>query len=160
MGLDMYLYKKTYVKNWEHMNEEHLHQITVLKNNEPTHIKPKRIIYITEEVGYWRKANAVHKWFVEHVQNGVDDCGEYEVELEQLKQLKQLCESVLSDSSVAHDVLPTRSGFFFGSTEYDEWYFNDIDHTLVVINEVLSEVVTSKDGTEHLPGDIYYHSSW
>ena len=28
-----------------------------------------------EEVGYWRKANAIHGWFVRNVQNGKDDCG-------------------------------------------------------------------------------------
>ena len=37
-----------------------------------------------EEVGYWRKANQIHKWFVDNVQDGVDDCGEYKVTKEQL----------------------------------------------------------------------------
>ena len=43
------------------------------------------------EIIYWRKANAIHKWFVENVQEGVDDCGEYEVTVEQLTELRDLC---------------------------------------------------------------------
>lgn len=48
-----------------------------------------------EEVGYWRKANAIHKWFVENVQNGEDDCGRYEVSKEQLEELLDVCKEVL-----------------------------------------------------------------
>ena len=29
---------------------------------------------IIEQVGYWRKANQIHNWFVENVQDGEDDC--------------------------------------------------------------------------------------
>jgi hypothetical protein len=44
MGLDMTLSKKTYVKNWDHMNPEELHQVEVRKNGKAVkHIKSERI---------------------------------------------------------------------------------------------------------------------
>ena len=108
-------------------------------------------IYITIEVGYWRKANAIHRWFVENVQNGKDDCGTYWVDREKLKELKALCEKVLKNPEEAPNILPTQSGFFFGSTEYDEWYFEDIKRTIEIIDRALS----MDKGWE-----FYYESSW
>ena len=32
-----------------------------------------------ESFGYWRKANQIHKWFVDNVQGGIDDCRPYPV---------------------------------------------------------------------------------
>lgn len=34
---------------------------------------------ISEQVAYWRKANQIHRWFVNIVQGGEDDCNPYEV---------------------------------------------------------------------------------
>ena len=69
MGLDMYLHKKTYVKNWEYMSPEELHEVTVKKNGqELPNIKKERISSIEESVAYWRKANHIHQWFVDNVQ--------------------------------------------------------------------------------------------
>jgi hypothetical protein len=53
-------------------------------------------------------------------------------------------------------LLPTRSGFFFGGTEYDEYYMNSIKYTINILEEVLSEV----DERGYLHGEIYYTSSW
>lgn len=49
---------------------------------------------IMEDVGYWRKANHIHRWFVENVQNGVDDQRVYEVTKEQLEDLMCVCRTV------------------------------------------------------------------
>lgn len=156
MGLDMNLYKKTYVKNWDHMNESQKHQITVKQNGKVVpHIKPERITYIIEEVGYWRKANAIHKWFVNNVQSGEDDCKEHHVKESQLVELLNLCKQIKKNRDLANELLPTQGGFFFGSTNYDDWYFSDIDSTIKIIESVLSE----KDGDYH-SSDFYYRSSW
>ena len=49
MGLDMYLSKKTYVKNWDYMKEGDRHTITVVGPH--THsINPSRISHIIEDV--------------------------------------------------------------------------------------------------------------
>jgi len=101
------------------------------------HIDKTRVTYVIEEVGYWRKANAIHMWFVENVQSNVDDCGEYEVSEEKLKTLLGLCLDVKANPELAPDLLPSQSGFFFGSTDYGEYYFEDIETTIVIIEECL-----------------------
>ena len=184
MGLDMYLKKKTYVKNWDHMNPEQKHTINVFRGGKArTDIKPERISCIIEDVAYWRKANAIHKWFVDNVQKGEDDCGNYYVSKEQLQKLVDLCKQVVgtletvpgdvntgttyypdgtvvqhtkegdvvAQKELAHNLLPTQSGFFFGSTDYDEYYMQDIQSTIDQIEPLLSE-----DGDGHFE----YHSSW
>ena len=155
MGLDMYLEKRTYVKNWSHKSKEEKHTVSVkLGGKARKDIKPKRISHIVEEVLYWRKANAIHKWFVENVQNGEDDCKEYYVSKEQLEELAELCEKVVETKDTK--LLKTASGFFFGSTEYDEYYFDDCKRTAKEIREVLKEE-TPKGSYS---GDFYYSSSW
>ena len=106
------------------------------------------------ELGYWRKANTIHKWFVENVQDGEDDCKEYYVEFEELMELKKLCEEVLNNNKLAKELLPTQGGFFFGGTEYDEFYFSDLKQTLEIIEKIEKlEKVNSYVS-------YYYTSSW
>ena len=156
MGLDMYLSKKTYVKQWEHIPKEEQFEVTVQRNGEVyDKIKPERVSYITEEVMYWRKSNQIHDWFVKNCQNNVDDCGEYCVGADDLKKLYQMCKEVMEFNPEKHprDILPTTDGFFFGNTEYDEWYYNDIKSTIEFL-----EGEMNSDGV--FRGDYYYQSSW
>jgi hypothetical protein len=150
MGLDMYLDKRTYVKQWDHIDETKQYKVEVTRGGEPTNIDPKKVKYIIEEAGYWRKANAIHKWFVDNCQNGVDDCRDAYVGFDDLQALLDLCRIVIIDKSKAEQLLPSTSGFFFGNTEYDEWYYNDIQNTI----EILEKAVEDKDG------EYYYSSSW
>lgn len=115
---------------------------------------------VMEQVGYWRKANSIHNWFVEHVQGGVDDCRYHEeVTKETLEWLLDVCQEVLDnyengkDFSIAEELLPTQCGFFFGSTAYDEWYIEDIKRTIDIITQVL-------ETTDFETQMIYYVSSW
>ncbi len=139
---------------------------------------------IFEDVGYWRKANAIHKWFVDNVQNEVDDCDYYEVSKEQLEDLLSICIEVrdktkmskgwvhngdtlangkwcpnyeegntIVNPEVARELLPTTGGFFFGSTEYDEYYMADIVSTIDILTKVL-------DTTDFDREMITYCSSW
>jgi hypothetical protein len=91
------------------------------------------------QVAYWRKANQIHKWFVDHVQNGKDDCGDYYVSREQLQLLLDTCKIVLIDREEASKLLPVQEGFFFGSYEYNEYYFSDIKDTIEQLEKVLTE---------------------
>ena len=150
MGLDMYLEKRTYVRQWEHQTPEEQYNVEVTKGGEPVKIDPKRVTYVIEEVGYWRKQNQIHQWFVENVQNGEDNCAEYCVSKGQLEELLDLCKQIQSDISLAESLLPTASGFFFGGTEYDEWYFDGIENTIEILEGVLSDTTA----------DYYYSSSW
>ena len=78
MGLDMYLEKRTDVRLWNFQKEEEQFEVIVKKGGVTyPKINPKNITTVVEEAGYWRKANAIHRWFVENVQDGKDDCGEY-----------------------------------------------------------------------------------
>lgn len=121
MGLDMYLYGAE------------------LKWGEP-----KQEI-LTEEI-YWRKANAIHNWMVENVQDGVDNCAYYSISESDLKDLATQCRKVLNNPSVerAMEILPTKEGFFFGGTDlndpYDwEWYLGCLKYTVSKIEKLLAE---------------------
>jgi hypothetical protein len=150
----MYLTKKTYVKRWEHTEPEKLYTVDVLRGGKPVpHIKPERIKFVDEEVAYWRKANHIHKWFVDNVQEGKDDCQTSYVSSSKLKELLGVCKQVVQYPSLAPELLPTQEGFFFGSTEYDEWYFNDVKETITMLEAILSE-----EGAE--TSDYEYHASW
>ena len=116
-------------------------------------IGQRRPNYVTIEAMYWRKANAIHKWFVDNVQDGEDDCGHYSVGRTQLAELRDLCQQVLDNPEQASALLPTQSGFFFGGTDYDSWYFNDLKTTVEGLTTLLNDTGLEK-------WDLYYHSSW
>jgi len=180
MGLDMYLTKKTYIgAKYEHREVTGTVEISVRGEKLP--IDFNRIMYIEEEAGYWRKANAIHAWFVENVQGGEDDCKQYYVSRDNMQRLletvnlvlenselvkgvvsngkqwtledgwKEILDTgeVLLDTTVAERMLPSQSGFFFGSTDYDEYYVQDLRDTKEIIEKALAE-----------QGDYYYESSW
>ena len=151
MGLDMYLNKKTYVKQWDHQSPEEKNEVVVTKGGKPVEaIKASRVKYIEEEIGYWRKANQIHKWFVDNVQEGKDDCGDYYVNKSDLETLLGVCKQVEANHSLAEVLLPSASGFFFGGTDYDEWYYNDIENTIKILESALADEQS----------DYYYSSSW
>jgi hypothetical protein len=99
MGLDMYLSKKTYVQNWDHHTPEERHEVIVKRGGKLVEsIKPERVSYIEEQVGYWRKANHIHNWFVQNVQNGEDNCKPYYVDIADLMNLLDMCKQVKKKS--------------------------------------------------------------
>jgi hypothetical protein len=157
MGLDMYLYKKTYVQNWEHQTPEQRHTISVkLGENAREDIKPHRIAYIDEQIGYWRKFNALHGWIIDNCGGGIDECQKIDISahdlrvlLETLREVKRAIED--KDSKTISLLFPPTGGFFFGSTEVDEYYKEQIDQTIPIIEEAVNE----GEGEE-----FYYQASW
>jgi hypothetical protein len=181
MGLDMNLFRKSYVKNWEHQTPDQKHMITIAKGGKArADIETEKIAYVIEEVAYWRKQNAIHNWIVKNCANGVDKCQEIYVSDENIKKLLTIVNTVLSGSKLKEDMvkngtsyengkatinwekgktiadktmaemlLPTAEGFFFGSTDYDEWYYEG----LVETKEVLEKAIEKG-------GDYYYQASW
>lgn len=150
MGLDMYLRASKYTSP----NFSPELYSAVLDNVNADVVPRKDIPSIEVEVGvaYWRKANAIHQWFVDNCQDGNDDCRPAYVSREKLQQLLDLAKQVKADPSLASELLPTASGFFFGSTEYDEWYMQDIDLTIEQLEQVLT--TTNEDWS------FEYQSSW
>lgn len=148
MGLDMYLYADRYIS--EYLNPEDKEKAEKIKEIFPE-LNIGEIRNIRSEIAYWRKANAIHRWFVENVQDGVDDCGDYYVSREQLQELLSVIEDSLKNKKNAKDNLPTGSGFFFGSNSIDDLYFDTLKYSREQIKKVLT-----------LPTDlsIYYHASW
>ncbi len=157
MGLDMYLNKHHYIGN-RFRKKIQLVKVTIPKNQKgiifPTNkIKNERISEIIEEVGYWRKANAIHYWFVKNVQNGEDDCDTYFVGMSDIKKLLNDVSIVLENHEKASELLPTQSGFFFGGTDYDDYYFQDLEYTKKILEEIVKE-------GENASFSYYYQSSW
>lgn len=182
MGLDMYLSRRTYVKNWDYMGPEERHNITI-SGPAAAIIKTERISRIEEQVAYWRKANAVHAWFVKNCQDGRDECQETYISREQLRALVVAVTSVLDTAvvadgvitngysaeaggpllpnfedgkviinpEVAEAILPSQKGCFFGGTDYDQYYLDDLRYT----KEVLEALLAEPDG-----GSFYYQASW
>jgi len=145
----MYLNKRTYVgAEYEHRNVTG--EVKIFANEKPVPVTFNRISEIIERVAYWRKANHIHNWFVQNVQSGKDNCGEYYVSKEKLKELIDLCKKVVEHKDKAAEFLPTVGGVFFGGTDYDEYYYEDTQATIDMLEPLLEE-----EG-----GDFQYTSSW
>ena len=156
----MYLYKKTYVQNWEHNPPEQHHQIEIKRGGVlRTDIKPNRICYITEQVAYWRKFNALHGWFINNCGGGVDDCQDISVDEEKLKELLETLKEVSSNFTKAEELLPPTQGFFFGSDEIDEYYKEEVNSTIKIIEDLLEENEQSKEYGLY-SGEFEYRASW
>jgi len=128
MGLDMYLERKS--KNIKEDSEN-----------------------AWEEVMYWRKANQIRQWFAMNLEDGVENCHRSYVTKEDLERLLTDCNTVLNDHSKADELLPTSSGFFFGSTDYDEWYFKDLKETVKSLEKIIDE-------TNWHTEDVAYYEWW
>ena len=155
MGLDMYLSAKKYL--WSDKDKaisEQVGEIIGVQGDTEKRFNGSSLVVkeISLDAMYWRKANAIHGWFVNVVQNGEDNCREYEVDREQLEALRDLCKDILEhpDAERDTDLEPTQ-GFFFGSYEKDEWYYEDLKNTVEGLDRVLS-----------LPEDysFSYQASW
>jgi hypothetical protein len=151
MGLDMYLHAKRYLWGWEEDSED----VKVIAREVqkvakiPDGFEVKEIVI---KAGYWRKANQIHRWFVQNVQDGKDDCGDYYVSRQNLIDLRELCQKILENKDLATTELPTESGFFFGNTEYDDWYYQDLTETIEIVDRALT--------LDQHQWDFEYHSSW
>ena len=152
MGLDMYLSAKRYLyRDADEPISDGINELLGIPSD-----KSKRFhgaSFVAKEISIeamgWRKANAIHGWFVRRCQGGEDNCKEYYVSREQLQELVELCHEALDKPD--HEVLEPTAGFFFGSYEKDEWYYQDLKNTIEGIERALE-----------LPQsfEFYYQSSW
>ena len=153
MGLDMYLRKRVYATpfDWEKNKDKKY------KDGEPKKMEvriktifgdetsktdkfscdyPQFCCYIELPFMYWRKRNAIHKWFVDRFADGKDDCREMLCCGKDLLELVDICKEILEDHSKAEELLPTTDGFFFGPTEYNDWYFSGLEMTVKRLGDV------------------------
>ena len=184
MGLDMYLQATKYVGGWNHDGgkQPEFDAMVGLTGIHPTKEAPS--FNITATVAYWRKANAIHNWFVENCQEGKDECQTSYVSRKQLAELRDSCRNALSCAEMREGVvnvgtaygpdgvrqltepgqlvtnkaqvakiLPTKGGFFFGGTDYDEAYIDDLKETADTLDRLLSDKALATY-------DFEYHASW
>ena len=153
MGLDMYLNAKKHVSNysWTQPENKKAHAALIKAAGLKKGDLAEGSAEVSFSVGYWRKANQIHNWFVQNCQDGEDDCGEHSVSRESLSILRQLCTEALETGTTS--LLPTQGGFFFGSTNYDEYYKNDLKSTIKQLDNVL-------DNPKFEDWGFYYRSSW
>lgn len=172
MGLDMYLSKKTYVKNWDYNETNPKHFVSVKKDGTlRSDIKPERVSYIVEEVAYWRKFNALHNYIVEKHAGGTDECQDIYIGLTDLEVIVETLKEVLkskptpegevdNDAPDPEDILPTSPGFFFGSTDYDEYYYQDVEDTIDVLQPLIDEVNRANEEHGMWGSEFVYRASW
>lgn len=145
MGLDMYLHKRKYFRSYDlskpgldgdvieaKITVERTYRDGTSDTEEMTVQEPRGSSSIAVEtpVAYWRKANMIHRWFLKAGGVEVDDCTPIYIKPAQLQELIDTCKEVLADHSKAEKLLPTQSGCFFGDTEYNEYYFDDLEDTI------------------------------
>lgn len=154
MGLDMYFSAKRYMsKYFDKADIERVQKVNDVFGVIGLEDEDYGAEEVKFRVAYWRKANAIHDWFVQNVQNGVDECQEVWVSREQMQQLIDICKQVIEHPKKADELLPTRSGFFFGPTNYDEWYMDQLRFTAERFEKILKDPAFEK-------ADFYYQSSW
>lgn len=159
MGLDMHLYAEKYISAWPHQEENEkktfraiLDAVGLDPSDLPQGHGPSG--YVKLEVAYWRKANCIHRWFVQHVQSGEDQCEPHYVSRDKLVELVEVCKKVKADMAHAAELLPTQSGFFFGGTGYGDDYISDLDITVAQLQSILINPKFTDAWT------FLYQSSW
>jgi hypothetical protein len=151
MGLDMYLSARKYLSDYTPAEKDVKEQISEIDH--PMFKTGMKVKEISFEAMYWRKANAIHKWFVDNCQDGVDECQETLVDVARLRELVDTCNVVLSNKKKAGELLPPSAGFFFGSTDIDQYYLEDLQSTV----DRLGDLINMPDVEQF---SFYYQSSW
>ena len=77
---------------------------------------------------YFRKVNFLFAYF-ENAGKMIDQCYAF-VDKGDVDDIIDRCERVLAEHSLAPELLPTQSGFFFGGTDYADYYFYDVKDCL------------------------------
>ena len=151
----MYLKASKYLSGYDHQSDETKKAFNkVLRAagvSRKSVSKNTPSLEVSFNIAYWRKSNSIHAWFVRECQNGVDECQTSYVSREKLTELRDLCALVVATKN--HKLLEPQSGFFFGSTDIDQWYWDDLAHTVKNLTTILNAPA--------LKGcDFYYRSSW
>jgi hypothetical protein len=152
MGLDMYFSRRTYVSqfkdtrdsdgNWSERDVNNME--LKIDDADLSHINPKNVRYIEELFGEFRKFNALHAYVVDNFGGGVDECQVIYLDIDDLIQIHEMLSLVqeslsIGDKVIAGQTLPPTAGFFFGSTDIDEWYERDVKEAVEVFGKVIKE---------------------
>lgn len=108
----------------------------------------------TSEIGYFRKVNFLVSFFEDYGE--VENLKPLKIEKSWVKDLINCCDEVLKDNSKADELLPTATGFFFGSTEYDERYFYYVEKVKNFCENFLIEEFENLEDDEYITFEIWY----
>ena len=104
--------------------------------------------YGSTESEYNKIMSEIEKDFFGFVEKNTDTCLDdyrgksYYIELDEFTK-----------QNLLGNILPTTSGFFFGSTEYDEWYFKDVEDVRNKFSKLLDKIDWSNE-------TLYMHCWW
>lgn len=161
MGLDMYLSAQKYIEKIDWNKAEKADLASAIRPEWQNVINAAGVSAIEDgdvygcavkvNAAYWRKANQIHQWFVDNVQGGEDNCHTYLVSHEKLHELLAAVNVTLETKNPS--LLPPSEGFFFGGTEVDDHYWQQLEET----KKKLTRIIENPD-FENLQFD--YQSSW
>jgi hypothetical protein len=91
---------------------------------------------------YFRKVNFIYRYFGERLED--EQCLVTKADLE---DLIDKCKAVLEkrDEEFSKETLPTVSGFFFGSTEYNKWYYESCENAIKQFTDLIKDFDEDKD---------------
>jgi hypothetical protein len=98
-----------------------------------------------KELAYFRKVNFLIPFFEGFFNTEIENLEDLELTKESVEELRDRCERVLNDRTLAKDLLPTQGGFFFGSINYDKYYYDDVVDVLDNCNALLQEFDNLKE---------------
>lgn len=108
-----------------------------------------------KELAYFRKVNFLIPFFESFFNIEINNLEDLELTKESVEELRDRCEQVLKDHTLANNLLPTQKGFFFGSTDYDKYYYDDVEDVLVNCNTLFQEF-DELAGNESIIFKIWY----
>lgn len=163
MGLDQYLYVRQYVSGYDFQKEssspemaadyEKFQQIVKDLDSGYPVAEDSPHAYVELCTMYWRKANAIHGWIIRNCADGVDNCEPVTMSKDDIIKLQDLAAKAIEGDKEAQEELSPTEGFFFGSTDRDEWYYLDLKSTRDGLAQVLT--VAAKR-----PVSFTYWASW
>lgn len=108
--------------------------------------------YDERTIWYGRKENHIHQWVINS--NSHENIGHTNLDyvLIDPNALLSDLKTVLDNHDLAPKILPTQSGFFFGDTEYSDYYFEDVEH--------LYEVLLAEKEDGYFDSCSYFYWSW
>ena len=92
------------------------------------------------ESAYFRKVNFIYRYFNNKLED--ESCIVTKAEIE---DIIERCKKVLADHSLAEELLPTCDGFFFGCTDYNDWYFKDVEDCQEQMQKLLEDYDETTD---------------
>lgn len=81
------------------------------------------------KAAYFRKVNSIYAYFADRLEDEMCVVNKSDILDIMAKAIKVL---EAHDEETSKELLPTQGGFFFGSTDYDDWYYHDM---ITILNE-------------------------